>query len=97
MNTHIYEVEYLNRDKKLFASNIIVEHLLEQVDREVYQRLFIDEIVDHWKLPEAIPKEQKDFQLRYGTMRKVRITWSWEVYAQQKYGSCSWITINDQK
>ena len=58
---------------------------MAHVDEEVYLQLFMYEIVDHWKLPEYIPKEQGGFMLGYGTIIKVKTTRIWELYIQWKY------------
>ena len=59
--------------------------------------MIIDEIVDHWVIEEAIPKNEGTFITRYGMKRKNRTTRGWEICVQWKYGSVNWIALKDMK
>ena len=51
-----YEVEYLDVITEFLTANIIAENLLAQVDDQGHRHLMIDEIEDHQKNLDAVPK-----------------------------------------
>ena len=53
-----YKVEYLDGTKEVLTANIIAENLLAQVDDQGHCHLMVDEIEDHRKNSDAIPKER---------------------------------------
>eukprot|EP00980_Cylindrotheca_fusiformis_P025867 scaffold14744_cov71-Cylindrotheca_fusiformis.AAC.1 len=57
----------------------------------------LDEICDHRRTKDAIPKEQGTFLTPRGLTRKKRTTRGWEVCVQWKDGSTDWIALKDLK
>ena len=53
-----YKVEYLDGTTEVLTADIIVENFLAQVDDQGHRHLMIDEIKDHLKNSDAIPKEK---------------------------------------
>ena len=58
LDSRQYEVEYSEGTVEVLAANIIAKNLLAQVDDQVHRRLMIDEIEDHRKGSDAVPKEK---------------------------------------
>jgi hypothetical protein len=96
-DTRMYEVEYIDGGSEVLAANILAENILAQVDENGERHLLIDEITDHRKLEDAIPKEEGTFVTTSGATRKVHTTRGWEVYVQWKDGSGNWITMKELK
>ena len=97
LDTTQYEVEFEDGEIETMAANTIAENILAQVDEEGHRQMFIDEIVDHRVLPNAIPKGQGTFRTANGLTRKKRTTRGWELCAQWKDGSTDWIALKDLK
>ena len=56
LDSRQYEVEYTDGTTEVLAANIIAENLLAQVDDQGDRHLMIDEIEDHRKNSDAVPK-----------------------------------------
>ena len=56
LDSQRYKVEYLDGTTEVLTDNIIAENLLSQVDDQGHRHLMIDEIEDHRKNSDAIPK-----------------------------------------
>eukprot|EP00957_Ditylum_brightwellii_P104044 7926646-Ditylum_brightwellii.AAC.1 len=59
MNTMIYDVEFPDRQVREYATNIIVENMLTQVDSNGYTKTLMESIVDY-KKDEAITVAKND-------------------------------------
>ena len=57
----------------------------------------IDEIEDHRKRPDAVPKEQGTITTPSGLQRKKKTTKGWELYVRWKGGSGDWVLFKDLK
>ena len=78
LDSRKYEVIYTDGTTEVLAANIIAENLLSQVDNQGPRHLMIDDIEDHQKTADAVPKEKGTTQTRSGLQRKVMTTKSWE-------------------
>ena len=60
LNTIVYDVEFPDGQVKEYATNVITENMLSQVDSEGYSTTLMQGIVD-WKRGEAtaVPKTEK--------------------------------------
>ena len=47
LNTITYNVEFSDRQVKVYGSNIIAENMLTQVDLDGYSLSLMDSIIDH--------------------------------------------------
>ena len=56
LDSRRYKVEYLDGTTEVLTANIIADNLLDQVDDQGHRHLMIDEIEDHRKNSDAIPK-----------------------------------------
>ena len=74
---------------------MIAENLLLQVDQEGHRQLLIDEIIDHRRLTDAIPKEHGTYLTSSGARRKKQTTRGWELCIQWRDGSSNWVALKD--
>ena len=97
LDSRRYEVEYLDGTTEVLTANIIAENLLAQVDDQGHCHLMIDEIEDHRKNSDAIPKEKGTILTPSGLQRKKKTTKGWDFYVRWKGGSGDWVTLKDLK
>ena len=86
LDSRKYEVEYTDGTTEILAANTIAENLLAQVDDQGQRHLMIDEIEDHRKTADAVPKGKGTTRTRFGLQRKVRTTNGGEFYVRWKGG-----------
>ena len=46
LDTHEYEVKFLDGHVKSMSANLITKHLFSQVDTEGHQHILLDDIID---------------------------------------------------
>ena len=97
LDQRLYEVEFLDGTKETLAANILAEHILAQVDDSGHRQLLLDEIVDHRRLEDAIPKGKGLLITKSGATRKVQTTRGWELFVLWKDGSSIWVKLSDMK
>merc|ERR1739836_37296 len=90
-------LEFSDGQTKILAANVVAENLLAEVDPEGNRFLFMEEIEDHRKTPDAIPKSQGTFKTTSGVKRKRRTTRGWEFLVRWKGGSSDWVTLKELK
>ena len=90
LDTRVYEVEYLDRNKASLAANTITENIFPQVDEEGNIFVLFNEIVDH--CVDGTEKIQQDelFISKNGGKRRRETTKVWEILIQCKDGSMKW-------
>ena len=96
-DTRVYDVQFLNGSIEEIPVNVIAENLLSQVDEEGHRHIHLNEIIDHRRNEEAIPKEEEYFTTSTGTKRRKITTKGWEFCIQWKDGSTSWVSLKDLK
>ena len=79
------------------TANITAENLSAEVDPEGDGFLFVNEIEDHWKSPDATPQSQGTFETSRGIERKKRTARGWEFLVRWKGGSSDWVTSKELK
>lgn len=57
MVTRIYRIEHTDASISEYKTDVLLEHLYEQVDKHENQYNIFDSIIDHRKIDEAISKE----------------------------------------
>ena len=92
-----YKVEYLDGTTEVLTDNIIAENLLAQVNDQGHRHLMIDEVEDHRKNPDTIPKEKGTILTPSGLQRNKKTTKGWEFDVRWKGGSGYWVTLKDLK
>ena len=79
------------------TADIDAENLLAQADAGRDQFLFMEEIEDHQKTPDAIPRSQGTLKTPRGIERKKRTTPGWEFLVRWKGGTSNWVTSKELK
>ena len=97
LDSRRYKVEYLDGTTEALTNYIIAENLLPKVDDQGHRHLMIDEIEDHRKNSDAVPKEKGTIQTPSGLQIKKKTTKGWEFYVRWKGGSGDWVTLKDLK
>ena len=67
---------------EVLTVNIIAENLLAQVDDQGHRHLMIDEIEDHRKNSDAIPKEKGTILTPSGLQINKKTTKGWDFYVR---------------
>ena len=67
LDTRLYEVEYADGSRETLAANILAENILAQVDEDGHRHLMMEELSDHRRGPEAIPKSKETFKTAHGS------------------------------
>ena len=71
------EIEFADGQTEISTAGIVAENLLVEVDAEGNSLLFMDEIEDHRKTSDAIPKDQGTFETARGIKQKKRTARGW--------------------
>ena len=97
LDSRKYVVEYIDGTTEVISANIIAENILSQVDEEGHRQLLIDEIIDHRKDDNAVPRERGLYETKDGTLRRKMTTKGWELCVIWKDGSTNWVELKDLK
>lgn len=98
LDTSVYEVEFPDGHKaSLLAANAIAENLFSQIDDEGNRHVMLDEIIGHRTNGKEM-KQQGAFIVNCsGTRCRRETTIGWEILAQWKDNSSTWIALKDFK
>jgi hypothetical protein len=97
LDTRVYEVEFPDGHRTSLAANAIAENLFLQVDDEGNRHVMLDEIIDHRTNGKEIKQQDAFVLTSSGTRRRRETTVGWEVLAQWKDNSSTWIAMKDMK
>ena len=97
LDTRKYEVEFLDGTVDAYTANTLADNILNQVDDEGTRQMMLDEIIDHRKNEDAIPRSEGTYLTHSGTLRKRRTTKGWEFLVHWLDGSYNWIKLKDLK
>ena len=97
LDTRMYEVEFQDGRKAFLATNAIAENMFAQVFEEGNRFALLDEIADHRTDGSEVKQQHAFITTRSGTERRKPTTKGWEILAQWKDGSSTWITLKDMK
>ena len=97
LDTREYTVEFTDGSTAEYTANVIAENLFSQVDSEGQQFMLLKEIIDHKKLPSAIPKESGFITSKNGNQIPKQTTKGWLLLVEWKDHSTDWITLKDLK
>ena len=95
LDTSQYEVEFEDGSVEKCSANIIAEHIYAQLDDDVYTWMLMDEIVDHWSNPDAVPKREGKVRGPNGTWKAKQTTKGWELCVRWKDSSTEWVSLRD--
>lgn len=79
LDTREYEVQFEDGATNIYSSNIIMENIYLQIDKEGNMFVLMDEIVDHRKDPSALDKSKGTYITKTGTVWKKITTKGWEI------------------
>jgi len=96
MDSHIYEVKFLDGIWQHIAYNILAEHLLSGVDSEGNQFQIFKEIIDHWKDKHAIEIADQYYK-KNGCHYKKKMMTGWELEVEWKDGTSPWLPLKTLK
>ena len=95
MNTRVYDVMILDGAVQQYSVNVIAESLCENADDEGYRSQYLDEIMDHKKLKDAVPKSDGYLKIKNGQRRRRITSKGWEFQVRWKDGLQSWVPMID--
>jgi hypothetical protein len=98
MNSIVYEVEFPDSELKEYASNILAENMLSQVDHEGHNIMLMRDIIDY-KRDEAMAVQIEDKYLtaRAGQRRLRKTTQGWSFLVNWKDGTEFWVKLAELK
>ena len=91
MNTRVYDVMFPDGAIQQYSANIIAESLFENADEDGSRYQYLDEILDHKKLKNAVSKDEGYVKSKNGQKRRRITTKGWEFMVRWKDGLQSWI------
>ena len=95
LDSRMYEVEYHDGTKASLAANYIAENLFAQVDQEGNRHVLLDELIDDRENGRKVKLQDVFIMTGTGTRRRCEITIGWDLLAQWKDRSMSWVSLND--
>ena len=97
LDSRACEVEFSDGQTKIPTANIVAENLSAEVDAEGDRFLFMEEIEDHQKTSDAIPRSQGTFETPRGIERKKRTAQGREFLVRWKGGTSDWVALKELK
>ena len=97
LDTRMYEIEYLDGQRRAITANQIADNLFAQIDDEGNRHVLLDEIIDHRSDASAVTLDDAMFTDSRGRQHRRRTTKGWELLIQWKDGSTNWIALKDVK
>jgi hypothetical protein len=95
LDTHQYEVEWLDGHREEMFVNTIAENIFAQVDDEGNRHVMLQDIVAHRYTDEAL-SEKDCWVVTHNNLRKRKpTTKGWEICMEWKDGSTTWIPLKD--
>ena len=97
LDTRMYEVQYLDEEKALLATNNIAEILFAQIDGDGNHQVLMDGIIGH-RSNEHVVKQQDAFLItKTGSKRRKETTKGWELLIRWKDSGKDWVALKDIK
>ena len=97
LDTRMYEVEYLDRERTSLVANNIAENLFAQIDDDGNCQVLMDEIIGHRSIEHAVKQQDAFITTNTGTKRCRETTKGWELLIRWKDGGTDWIALKDIK
>ena len=69
LDTHEYEVEFLDGHVELMSANLIAQILFSQINDEGHQHILLDDVIDYRRDEKAIKKVDAFVTMRNGVKR----------------------------
>ena len=97
LNTAVNNVETPDGNIQEYSVNVIAENLWNQVDDDGYDYNLLYEIIGHKQNDDAIKIENRFYETKTGTKRRVITTKGWDLQARWENGETSYIALKDIK
>ena len=97
LDTRVFQVEYPDGHLEEYATNVIAEALYSNIDSEGFDTGLLHEIIDHRKRDCAINNANGYITTTSGQQRPIITTKGWDLQAQWKDGSQSWLPLSQIK
>ena len=97
LDTRMYEVQYLDREKASLAANNIAKNLFAQIDGDGNRQVLMDEIIGHRSNEHAVKQQDAFIIIKTGTKRRKETTKGWELLIRWKDGGTDWVALKDIK
>ena len=89
LDTRLYKVEFDDGEVCEYAVNTIAENLYSQIDKEGFQQVLMDGIINHRKEKHAVTKENGFVEIKGKRIPK-KTTQGWKLCIKWKDGQMSW-------
>jgi hypothetical protein len=93
LDTAYYEVQFEDGAVDRYSANIIAENIYSRVDDEGFDRLVLEEIIDHRSNEDAVAKKDGFIVGHNKTKQPRKTTKGWECLVQYKNGLTDWIKL----
>ena len=93
----LYEVSFPNVWTEELTANTIAENMLYQVDLEGHHYQVLTDIIDHSVNCSAFKRSNGCIRIHDENLHAKKKTRGWELKVEWKYGTLSWISLNDIK
>ena len=96
-DTRMYQVEHYDGTFQELQGNIICENMISEIDDEGRHYLLIDEIENHQKMNNAVPKSEGFIYAKNGNKHRKFTTRGWKFLVRWKDGSTDWKSLKELK
>ena len=79
LNTRVYDVMFPDGIVHWYSANIIAQNIYESSDDDGFRYQLMEEIIDHRKFNDAVPKEEGYITSKNGKKKKRITTKGWEI------------------
>ena len=97
LDTHEYEVEFIDGSTEAYTANIVTEVMYSQVNEEGNSHVMLNEIIDHHKNKAAVSHDDVYVPSRSGCISQRHMTKGWEMNVLWKDGMSDWVSLRDMK
>ena len=97
LDTRMYKMEYLDKDRMSLAANNIAENLFAQIDDDGNRQVLMDEIIGHRSNKHAVKQQDVFIVTKTGTKGRKETTKGWELLIRWKEGRTDWVALKDIK
>lgn len=94
LDTHIYKLQHPDGHVFEYTTNQIAESLYSQVDDDGYNEAILDEIIDHRRTEDAIPRDYGFTEDIRGHQKPIITTKGWEMQVRWKDGTLDWLPLS---
>ena len=93
----MYEVEYADREKYIFPTNLITENMFVQIDEEANHHVLMDKINYHWFDDAALKSQYAFVTTSYGTKIRRQTTQGVSLCIKCRNRNTTWVALKGIK